>query len=105
MAAKSCVTDYRRERFGRAVWQCGLSLKSPYVERIERTLVRSQLAAERPRCIASGFESDYAASLHQKIILVDGRRLWDLMIEHGIGVTKEHAYTVKKIDSDYFYED
>jgi len=47
---------------------------------------------------------DYAASLHQKIILVDGRRLADLMIEHGIGVTKEHAYTVKKIDSDYFDE-
>jgi restriction system protein len=35
---------------------------------------------------------------------VDGRRLADLMIEHGIGVTKEHAYTVKKIDSDYFDE-
>ena len=47
---------------------------------------------------------DYAASLQQKIILVDGRRLADLMIEHGIGVTKEHAYTVKKIDSDYFDE-
>src|SRR5436190_17655209 len=47
---------------------------------------------------------DYAASLHQKIILVDGRRLADLMIEHGIGVAEEHAYTVKKIDSDYFDE-
>jgi restriction system protein len=46
----------------------------------------------------------YAASLHQKIILVDGRRLADLMIEHGIGVAEEHAYAVKKIDSDYFDE-
>ena len=45
---------------------------------------------------------DYAAGLHQKIILVDGRRLADLMIEHGIGVAQEHAYSVKKIDSDYF---
>ena len=47
---------------------------------------------------------DYAASLQQKIILVDGRRLAELMIEHGIGVTKEHAYIVKKVDSDYFDE-
>jgi restriction system protein len=47
---------------------------------------------------------DYAAGLHQKIILIDGRRLAELMIEHGIGVAEEHAYSVKKIDSDYFDE-
>jgi len=47
---------------------------------------------------------EYAASLHQKVILVDGRRLADLMIEHGIGVAEEHAYSVRKIDSDYFDE-
>lgn len=48
--------------------------------------------------------SDYAAGLHQKIILIDGRRLAELMIEHGIGVSEEHAYSIKKIDSDYFDE-
>jgi restriction system protein len=47
---------------------------------------------------------DYAAGLHNKIILIDGRRLAELMIEHGIGVAEEHAYSVKKIDSDYFEE-
>jgi restriction system protein len=26
------------------------------------------------------------------------------MIEHGIGVAEEHAYRVKKIDTDYFDE-
>jgi restriction system protein len=46
----------------------------------------------------------YAAGLHQKVILIDGRRLAELMIEHGIGVAEEHAYSVKKIDSDYFDE-
>lgn len=45
---------------------------------------------------------EYAAGLHQKVILIDGRRLAELMIEHGIGVAEEHAYLVKKIDSDYF---
>jgi restriction system protein len=48
--------------------------------------------------------SDYAAGLHNKVILIDGRRLAELMIEHGIGVSEEHAYSVKKIDSDYFDE-
>jgi restriction system protein len=47
---------------------------------------------------------EYAAGLHQKVILIDGRRLAELMIEHGIGVAEEHAYSVKKIDSDYFEE-
>jgi restriction system protein len=42
--------------------------------------------------------------LHQKVILIDGRRLAELMIDHGIGVAEEHAYHVKKIDSDYFEE-
>lgn len=40
--------------------------------------------------------------MHNKVILIDGRRLAELMIEHGIGVAEEHAYSVKKIDSDYF---
>lgn len=48
--------------------------------------------------------TEYAAGLHNKVILVDGRRLAELMIEHGIGVSEEHAYSVKKIDSDYFEE-
>ncbi len=48
--------------------------------------------------------TNYAESLHQKVILIDGRRLAELMIEHGIGVAEEHAYSVKKIDSDYFDE-
>jgi restriction system protein len=48
--------------------------------------------------------TEYAAGLHNKVILVDGRRLAELMIEHGIGVSEEHAYSVKKIDSDFFDE-
>jgi restriction system protein len=37
-------------------------------------------------------------------VLIDGQRLAELMIEHGIGVAEEHAYNVKKIDGDYFEE-
>jgi restriction system protein len=46
----------------------------------------------------------YAKNLAQKIILIDGHRLAELMIDHGVGVTEERAYTLKKIDSDYFVE-
>lgn len=46
----------------------------------------------------------YVAGLHQKVILIDGHRLAELMIEHNIGVAEEHAYRIKKIDSDYFEE-
>ncbi len=48
--------------------------------------------------------TNYADGLHQKVILIDGRRLAELMIEHGIGVAEEHRYSVKKIDTDYFDE-
>jgi restriction system protein len=51
-----------------------------------------------------GNATEYAAGLHNKIILIGGRRLAELMIEHGIGVAEEHAYSIKKIDSDYFEE-
>jgi len=47
---------------------------------------------------------NYAAGLHNKVILVDGRRLAELMIEHNIGVAPEQPYIIKKIDSDYFEE-
>ena len=45
-----------------------------------------------------------ASTADLAVILIDGRRLAELMIEHGIGVAEEHAYSVKKIDSDYFEE-
>jgi restriction system protein len=38
------------------------------------------------------------------VILIDGRRLAELMIEHGIDVAEEQAYSAKKIDRDYFQE-
>jgi restriction system protein len=46
----------------------------------------------------------YAKSISQKVILIDGNRLADLMIEHNIGVASAHSYELKRIDSDYFEE-
>lgn len=47
----------------------------------------------------------YVRSISQKVILVDGDRLADLMIEHNIGVSLAHSYQIKQIDSDYFQAD
>lgn len=40
----------------------------------------------------------------QHIILVDGKRLTELMIEYGVGVSTQKAYLIKRVDSDYFQE-
>ncbi|WP_309382824.1 restriction endonuclease [Cerasicoccus frondis] len=48
---------------------------------------------------------DYANAVQQKIILIDGERLAELMIEHNLGVAVETVYEVKRIDSDFFEQD
>lgn len=40
----------------------------------------------------------------QHIILVDGRKLTELMIEYDLGVATQKMYYLKRVDSDYFSE-
>lgn len=48
----------------------------------------------------------YAATLPgTKVVLVDGAALSRLMIKHNVGVTVEHVYEVKRVDSDFFSEE
>jgi restriction system protein len=56
----------------------------------------------------SGFSKpakEYAQSIQDKIILIDGGELADLMIDHGLGVSTVASYEIRKIDSDYFTEE
>lgn len=48
--------------------------------------------------------TEYAKAVTQKVILIDGLRLADLMIEHDIGVSKVRSISIKRIDTDYFEE-
>lgn len=49
---------------------------------------------------------DYASNLlGTKVVLVDGEALMRLMIRHNVGVSTEHTYEVKKIDSDFFEDE
>ncbi|MGC1174826.1 restriction endonuclease [Polaromonas sp.] len=45
---------------------------------------------------------DYASRIDTKVVLIDGKRLADLMIDFDVGVTPAATYIVKKVDSDYF---
>lgn len=47
---------------------------------------------------------EFVSNIDQKIILIDGLRLTELMIEHNIGVSTRQTIQVKTIDSDYFEE-
>ncbi|MFA6808740.1 MAG: restriction endonuclease [Eubacteriales bacterium] len=45
----------------------------------------------------------YVSKQHAcKIVLIDGKTLATLMIKHGLGVSVENTYLIKKIDTDYF---
>lgn len=44
-------------------------------------------------------------NLHCKVILIDGDKLADLMIEHELGVSTAFIYKVKHNDTDFFNED
>jgi restriction system protein len=41
----------------------------------------------------------------KKIVLIDGSRLADLMIEHNLGVSVAATYNLKHLDADFFIDD
>lgn len=45
---------------------------------------------------------EYVNNIEKKIILIDGSRLAELMIDYNIGVSVHKNIILKKIDSDYF---
>ena len=46
----------------------------------------------------------YVEHVDPKVVLLDGRRLTELMIDFGVGVSTLATYDVKRVDSDYFDE-
>jgi restriction system protein len=48
---------------------------------------------------------DYAGNSQYKVVLIDGPRLADLMIEHDLGVSVAATYQLKRIDSDFFADE
>ena len=48
---------------------------------------------------------EYASRIDSKIVLIDGERLSQLMIDNNLGVSPMASYEIKKLDSDYFTEE
>ncbi len=47
----------------------------------------------------------YATQMDTKIVLMDGDKLSQYMIDYNLGVSVQNIYEIKKIDSDYFEEE
>lgn len=47
----------------------------------------------------------YVETIDPKVILIDGRSLAELMIDHNLATTTTATYLIKRIDSDYFTEE
>ena len=47
---------------------------------------------------------EFAARVNE-IVLIDGEQMAELMFEHGLGVTTERVFELKRIDSDFFDEE
>jgi restriction system protein len=45
---------------------------------------------------------EYAQGVTPRVILVDGRQLAELMIDHNVGVTVRQVFEVKGVNLDYF---
>ena len=47
---------------------------------------------------------EYADSVTPRIILIDGKELAELMIDHGVGVSVLRSYNLRRVDLDYFVD-
>lgn len=47
----------------------------------------------------------YVRNIDSKIVLIDGKQLAELMIDHNIGVSRIQTYELKRLDSDYFVDE
>jgi restriction system protein len=48
---------------------------------------------------------EYVSRIDSKIVLIDGVRLAQLMIDYNVGVASTALYELKRVDSDYFTEE
>lgn len=45
---------------------------------------------------------EYVQRIEKKIVLIDGKQLAELMVEHDVGVSVAKTYKLKKLDNDFF---
>jgi restriction system protein len=83
-------------------WKDGVG--SPEIMKFSGGLTRRH-ASRGVFITTSSFTKDaleFVLHLPQKIVLIDGKQLASLMIEHDVGVSPTKTYTLKRLDQDYF---
>lgn len=48
--------------------------------------------------------SDFISKVQSRVVLIDGQKLANLMIDYDIGVSTRKNYEIKQLDTDYFGE-
>jgi len=87
-------------------WQPGNIVGRPEIHKFVGALA-GQGAKKGIFITTSSFTKDaieFVPRNETKIVLIDGFKLAQLMIDYNLGVTIQQIYEVKKIDSDYFEE-
>ena len=82
----------------------GNQVGRPQVQAFAGSL-EGQRARKGVMITTSTFSSDakaYVEKIEKRIVLIDGQRLVELMIEHNVGTATARTYEVKRIDNDYF---
>jgi restriction system protein len=88
-------------------WRDGRTVGRPEIQKFAGAL-QGKRARKGVFITTSDFSKEaleYASLIDSKIILIDGERLAELMVEHGVGVTTTTSYEIKRIDLDYFAEE
>ncbi|WP_271271143.1 restriction endonuclease [Aliamphritea hakodatensis] len=47
---------------------------------------------------------EYCQMIEKKVVLIDGKKLAELMVKYNLGVSTKQSYEVKSIDTDFFSE-
>ena len=89
-------------------WSPDLTVSKPEIQKFVGAL-QGQQAQKGLFITTAGFSSgaiQYAENLlGVKVVLIDGQALTKLMIKHNVGVSVEHTYEIKRIDSDFFTDE
>lgn len=89
-------------------WSLSQTVTSPEVQKFVGALQGKK--AQKGLFITTTRFSDgaikYASDLSGiKVVLIDGKTLMKLMIKHNLGISVEHIYEIKRIDSDFFADE
>ena len=89
-------------------WAPDLTVSKPEIQKFVGAL-QGQQAQKGLFITTAKFTSgaiQYAENLlGVKVVLIDGATLTKLMIKHNVGVSVEHTYEIKRIDSDFFADE